>query len=199
MSDNIYNPYDDGPIAPICRVKDNVGIWTGSKYEPFQVDYIEPIPRSSPFVVDIITMTALAGVTAIPAYAFIPAMLIPALQMNFNELFHARWYPLDDIEGALFQLSSMARYAMRGGQARTSLLTRTADPNLSTTTFWVYGTTAAKDAYIQTVNPNPVPVYVARFAYFGYRYVLSQITGTQYNGIYPTTPANITYLPAQGR
>ena len=197
--ENLYNPYDSGPIAPICRPKDNLGLWMGQKYEPFQVDYIEPIPRSSPYVVDIIAMTALAGVTAIPAYAFIPVMLIPALQMSLNELFHARWEPLDDVEGALYQLSGMARNALRGGQARTSLLTKTVDPNLATTTFWVYGATAAKDALVQTVNPNPVPVFIARFAFFGYRYILNPISGVSYEGIYPKTPANITYLPAQGR
>jgi hypothetical protein len=194
--ENLYNPYDNGPIAPICRVKDNLGIWTGQKYEAFQVDYIEPIMRSSPFVIDILALTTL---TNIPANNFIQAMLVPALQMNLNELFHARWYPLDDVEGALYQLSGMARNAMRGGQSRTSLQTMTVDPNLSSTTFWVLGSTSAKDAFIQAVNPNPVLVYSARFAYFGYRYMLTPLPTTSYNGIYPTVPANITYLPAQGR
>jgi hypothetical protein len=150
--ENLYNIYNSDPIAPICRVKDNIGLWTGQKYEPFKVDYIEPIPRSSTYVVDVVATTALGGVTNIPGYAFIPAMVFPILQMNINELFHARWYPLDDVEGALYQLSSMARNSMRGGQARTCLMTKAVDPNLASTTFWIYGSSATKDAYIMAVT-----------------------------------------------
>jgi hypothetical protein len=190
MSDNFYNIYYDGPISPICKINDNLGLWTGKKYEPYRVEYIEPIMRSLPYTIDIVAMLAVGGVTAIPAYTATLALVIPALQMNLNELFHARWEPLDDVEGALYQLSGMARNAMRGGQSRTSLLTKLQDPWLASTTFWILGATAAKDAYIQTVNPNPIPAYIARFAFWGYRYMLEPL---------PTTPPNITYLPAQGR
>jgi len=194
--DNLYNPYSAEPIAPITRVKENLGLWTGQKYEPFRVDYIEPILRSSPYVIDVLALVA--GVTQLAANSAAQAQLVPALQMNTGELFHARWYPLDDVEGGLYQLAGMPRNNMRGGQSRTSLQTLFVDPYLSQTTFWIYGSTPAKDAYIQVFNPKPVFCTIARFAYFGFRYILEALTGITYTGIYPNVQ-NITYLPAQGR
>jgi hypothetical protein len=192
MSDNLYNPYYDGPLTPMCRVNDNLGLWTGQKYEPFKVVYIEPIERSSPYTIDIVALLVAAGVgTAIAAYTGVPALIVPALQMNLNEFFHARWMPLDDIEGALYQPGTgMARNAMRGGQSRNNLLVKVQDPWLASTTFGILGATAAKDAYIMTINPNPVAIFIARFAFWGYRYILEPLK---------ETPANITYFPAQGR
>lgn len=182
----VANIYDNGPISPICRIKDNLAIWSELKWMPFLVEYIEPIPRSRPFVVDTI---ALANLLAIPANGTVPTQLVPALQMASNELLHARWEPLDDVEGLLFELAQMARFAARGGQARVSLFTKLYDPWLATTTFWVLGG-ERKDAQFQTINPHPVPVYLARFAFFGYRYILLPLA---------TMPQNVTYLPAQGR
>lgn len=190
MEGNLYNIYDNGPIAPVCRAKENLAIWTENKYIPYTVEWIEPIQPSRPYMVDLLA-TIQPAATALAAAGQINAQVLAILQMNKDELLHIRWEPLDDVEGALFQLSNMARNASRGGQARTSLFTRLHDPYLSTTTFWILGGDTAKDAQIQVTNPQGVAVYTCRFVFYGFRYILTRQTGNP--------SGNITYLPAQGR
>jgi len=177
--------YDNGPIAPVARIKENLSIWFDNKWNPYNIAFIEPIPRSSPYMVDFVV---LAGATVIGANATIPRAVSAVLQMSKNELLHLRWEPLDDIEGQLFQLQGMARLQTRGGHARVSRFTGARDPYLATTTFFVMG--LEKDAQISAINPNPVALPRARFAFFGYRYVLETLSAS---------PVNTTYLPAVGR
>lgn len=185
MEGNLYNIYDPGPIAPVCRIGENIAAWTDLKWKPYKVEYIEPIPRSQQFMVDMLVQ---GGITTIAANGNVGAQLVTILQMNNDEMFHARWEPIDDVEGLLYQLSAMSRNKMRGGQSRVDLYTKMYDPYLSTTTFWVLGEN--KDAQIEVRNPEPVAIFIARFAFWGFRYVLSPL-----NAI----PQNCTYLPAQGR
>jgi hypothetical protein len=166
-------------------VNENIAVWTEQQYKGYKVLYIEPIPRSQVFMVDMLVQ---GQVTVIAANGQIGAQLVTILQMNNDEMFHARWAPIDDVEGGLYQLSGMSRNKMRGGQSRVSLFTERYDPFLSTTTFWVLGEN--KDAQIETRNPQPVAIYTARFAFWGFRYLLSP-------QIAPAS--NATYLPAQGR
>jgi hypothetical protein len=181
----VANIYDNGPISPVAKIKENISVWLGTQYSHFNIDYIEPVPRSRPFLVDLV---ALAGIFVIPANGIIAQGVVPALQMNSNEIVHLRWEPLDDIEGGLWQLGGAARFNIRGGQARVSLFTSARDPYLATTTFWIYGATPSKDAQIGAFNPNPVPLPMARFVFWGYRYKITPLT---------SIPASTTYLPAQ--
>lgn len=182
--DNLYNP---GPPTPICQIKEHLAIWSEQRWMGFQVDYIEPIPRSSAFVVDLIAATA-AGVLA-PG-GTIAGQLLAIIQANSNELFHARWFVLDDIEGQLWQLSNMARFAPRGGQAGVNLFTPVYDPWLATTTFWVLGGMGDKDARIGCTNISGAIIPQARLGFFGYRYIMLPE---------PTIHPNARYLPATGR
>ena len=43
----VANIYDNGPISPIARIKDNLAVWTSGKWEAYRIDFIEPIPRST--------------------------------------------------------------------------------------------------------------------------------------------------------
>lgn len=185
MENNLYNIYDSGPIAPVCRIGENIAAWTEMKWKYYKVEFIEPIPRSQQYMVDALVTS---GVTTLAANGILQAQLLTILQMHKDEMFHVRWEPIDDIEGELFELSAVSRNNMRGGQSRVDLFTKTYDPYLATTTFWVLGEN--KDAQIETRNPNPVAIFTARFAFWGYRYILAPTNGT---------PTNATYLPAQGR
>jgi hypothetical protein len=183
----VGNLYDSGPISPIAQIKEHLAIWTDKKYVGFQVENIEPIPRSGPYTIDLLVV---AQVVNVAAFGTVQQNILPALQVNQNELFHARWFPLDDLEGQLFELGNMPRYNPRGGQARTTLLTDEYDPYLATTTFWVLGGPGNKDAQIGAYNPQAIAQTQARFAFFGFRYILSAPL--------PSVPAAARYLPAEG-
>lgn len=181
----VANIYDNGPISPIVKIKQNLAIWSEEKWMHWKVDYIEPIPRSSPFMVD---MVAAAGATVIAANGIIAKRLVAFLLMNKDELLHLRWEPLDDIDGRLYEQPAAARFNPRGGHARVSKFTAERDPYLATTTFWILGPN--KDMNLEAVNPNPIAWPLARFAFFGFRYILTSL---------PSEPADTTWLPAQGR
>lgn len=195
----VDNLYSQGPIAPVCQINEHLAIWSEARWIGFQAELIEPIPRSSNFIVDLIAI-ALVGVLA--PTATIASQLLPILQCNANELFHARWYVLDDIEGQLWQLSNMARFAPRGGQAGVNLFTPLYDPWLATTTFWVLGGLGDKDARVGCTNIGGAILGQARLGFFGYRYKLKPETKEYPSAEDPTIKVkihpNARYLPAQG-
>ena len=182
--DNLYNP---GPITPICQIKEHLAIWSEQRWMGFQVDFIEPQPRSSNFIIDLITI---AGVAPLVPNATVAGQLLPIIQVNENELAHLRWFVIDDIEGQLWQLSNMARFAPRGGQAGVNLFTPVYDPWLATTTFWVLGGKGEKDARVGCTNISGAILGQARLGFFGYKYVMIPEA---------TIHPNARYLPAQGR
>jgi len=195
----VDNLYSQGPIAPICQIKEHLAIWSEARWIGFEAELIEPIPRSSQFVIDLI---AIAGVGILAPIGTIASQLIPQLQVSANELFHARFFVLDDIEAQLWQLSNMARFAPRGGQAGVNLFTPVYDPWLATTTFWVLGGAGDKDARVGCTNIGGAILGQARVGFFGYRYILKQEPD-----IYPdpknpgkriSIHPNARYLPAQG-
>jgi len=183
---DVANIYDNGPISPIARIKDNLSIWSEQKWMNFQIEYIEPVPRSAPMVVD---MVLLNNATVIAANATIAKMVVPILQMNNGEMLQLRWEPMDDVEGMLWELSGQARFNPRGAHARVDQMTRLYDPYLATTSFYILGG-QNKDMNLEVRNPLPVAQPTARFAFWGFRYILTLL---------PNMPMKTTYLPAQGR
>ncbi|KKN15906.1 hypothetical protein LCGC14_0981290 [marine sediment metagenome] len=185
--------YDSGPIAPVAKIKENLSIWTVGAWSHYRIEFIEPMPASSQSVAELVLIS---GATTIAANGQVAAQLVTFLELNEMEFLHLRWEPLDDVEGVLWEQTSVGRYVTRSLHSRVSLMTAVRDPNLATTTFFILG--RDRDANIEVQNPNPVALPQARFMFFGYRYVLSAlkqdvIEGIQ-NGRIPST-----WLPAEGR
>ena len=181
---HVANLYDNGPISPIARMKDNLSIWTGGQWVPYRIEFIEPIPRSSPLRVDFVN---LSGAVNIAANGTVARQLAAVLRLADQEFLHLRWYPIDDMEGILWQQSSQGRFSARSVQARVNLFTNEYDPNLATTTFFIVG--KDRDANFEVRNPMGVAWPQARFIFFGYRYVLKMLD---------SVPAQTTYIPAEG-
>jgi hypothetical protein len=175
-------------MAPVCQIKENLAIYTDLKWQGYQVEFIEPQPRSSQFIVDLI---AIAGVGPLAAGGNVAAQLLQAIQVSAGELCHFRFFVLDNIEAQLWQLSNMARFAPRGGQAGVNLFTPALDPYLASTTFWVLGGLGDRDARIGCTNISGAVQPVARVGFFGFRYILKPLGDN--------IPQNARYLPAQGR
>ncbi len=183
----IDNLYSSGPMSPVCQIKEHLAIFTETEWKGYLVEFIEPQPRSSAFIVDLI---ALAGVAPLAVNGQIAGQLTAAIQVNAGEMCHYRFFALDDIEVQLWQLSNMARFAPRGGQAGVNLFTPYYDQWLATTTFFVLGGLGDKDARIGCTNISGAVQPRARVGFFGYRYQLTS-EGKPH--------ANARYLPAQGR
>lgn len=166
--------YDNGPIQPIAKIHENLGILTEGAYRYFNIDYIEGLPRSRPMMIDMVGLNNQAN---IPAYTQFAAQLITALRPGGNdkkkEFLHVRWEPIDDVEGFLFELNNQGRFSAAGVFASVTRFSRLQDPFLAATTFFVIGVN--KDATIAAYNPNPVALPRARFVYWGERYILTPL------------------------
>lgn len=180
--------YDSGPISPVAKVKENLAIWVVNSWTRYSVEFVEPIPRSGPYTVDLV----IAGNNNVPVAAggTINASVLTLLQMNDDELLQIRWEPIDDVEGRLWQLGRLARFNSKGGQAAVSLLTKQYDPFLASTQFFILG--RDKDPQIGCFNPLGVAQPTARFIFFGYRYTLKE------NKSVPVHASPVTYIPATG-
>ncbi len=185
--------YDSGPIVPVCKVMENLAVLTGGGYHYFPVQFIEPLPRSSPLVADMVQIVQGAAGPGIPALGNINQALIPFLRINravkSGELLHMRMEPLDDVEFLLWETASVGRFATNFVRARVTRFTAFRDPWLASTTFFVIG--QDNDINIQAMNPNPVLAPQARIAFWGFRYVL----GVEFESK-PAGP--VTYVPAEG-
>ena len=163
----VANIYDNGPISPVCQIKENLMVYTANKWQAFSVMFIEPVPMSRPLVVNFCT----AAAPTIAGLATTAKRVLTVIQMQQMELFHVRWFPIDDVKGYIWELAQAARFDVRGGQASVTMFSRLFDPYLATTTFFVMGGQNT-DPQIACFNPSANLIYSARIAFFGFRYLL---------------------------
>jgi len=162
--------YDSGPLSPIARIKDNLSIYTAKKWSHYQINYLEPWPRSSPLRVE---MVALAALTTIPANGTIDKRIVAILQVTDGEMLQIRFEPLDDVEGVVYELPGTGKFVSRNVHARVDMATYLRDPYLASSTFFILG--FQRDMNLEVRNPNPVPLNQARFQFQGYRFVLDEV------------------------
>ena len=195
--------YDGEELSPIAKIKQNLAIWTTGQWAYYMIDYQEPIPASPASIVDVVLA---AGAVVIAANGTVAKQIITALQLNSAEMLHARWEPLDPVEGVLWELAGQQRLATKNITSRVDMFTRLWDPNLSTTTFFVLGKN--RDMNLEARNPLAVPQPTARFQFFGHRYVLAEmnIKGMDEAKLKVGDPdyvartiGPVTWLPAEGR
>lgn len=175
----VANIYDNGPISPIVRIKDNFSIYTTKKWFHYRAEYIEPWPRSSPLRVDIV---AAAGAVNIAANGTIAKRIVPILQVTDGEMLHVRFEPLDDVEGAIYEQPGTGKLISRNTHARVDLVSGLRDPYLAGSTFFILG--FQREMNLEVFNPNPIALFQARFQFRGYRYIIETIV--------PQLPAGTT-------
>lgn len=184
--------YDGGVIAPVAKIRENLSIYTLGHYVHYRIEYIEPMPWSSPMVVE---MVVASGATTIAAGGTIAKQVVNILDLNENNLLHLRWQPLDDVEGILWEQAGSGRYVTQGVHSRVDLSTITRDPYLCTTTFFIFGRDRRMNLEVR--NPRPVAQALARFIFFGFRYVLTPLDRATIAEIESGRKAT-TWLPAEG-
>lgn len=171
MWDSDRGIYSPGPIRPVAQIKENLAIWTQNAWAHYRIEYTEPMPRSTPLIAEMVT---LSGATFLAAGGTIARRVVAILQLNLEQFLHLRWEPLDNVEGVLWEQATQGRFVSRGGQARVDRNTKTYDPYLASTTFWILGND--RDMNLEVRNPMSYATPVARFAFWGFRYTLTDLT-----------------------
>ena len=163
--------YAPGPIKPVVDINENLAIWSEKRWKYGRAVFIEGMPYSSPMIVDVV---AQAGATVLAAGANTTKQLAPIIQINQGEMLHLRFKPLENVEGQLFETAADGRWTSRAVTARITKESGIHDPYWAASTFWIYGFN--RDINIQVFNRMGYAVPQARFAFWGYRYVVEEIT-----------------------
>lgn len=161
--------YDSGPIAPVAKIKENLALLTGGAWEYYNIKYIEGMPRSSPLIAEMVT---LSGATILAANGVIQKLGLGFLQLSTGELLHLRWEPLENVEGILWQQPGQGKFQTGFVQARVDKLTKLYDPYLASSTFFILGVGQGRNMNLEVRNPMGYATPLARFAFWGFRYVL---------------------------
>lgn len=159
--------YDSEFLQPVARIKDNLSIWTQAKWFHYKVEYSEPIPPGPASQVEMVTAS---GAALLAANAIIAKRIVAILQLNENEFLHLRWFPLDNVEGLVWEQSGQQKLQSRNIFSRVDPRIREWDPTLVTTTFFVIGEN--RDMNLEVRNPMGYATPVARFQFFGNRMIL---------------------------
>jgi len=202
----VANIYDSGPISPICKIKENIAVYTRDLWEYYKVVYMEGFPRSNQSTVEMVTVS---GATQLAANGTIAKIQLAPLLLDEGEFLHLRFEPLDDVDGELWEQPSQAKFATRAIQCRVNLYSHLQDPWMAASTFYLLG--RARLMNLSVRNPNPVIIFLARFVFWGYRYFIEQIN---VGNLFPGDVANlnagdaatvrktigpVTWIPAEGR
>lgn len=170
---NFYDSHQPGPIAPVVQMKQNISVYSGQRWNHFNVNYLEGQPLGSQNVID---MCNVAGVTGIAANGTIAKRVITQLRVNTNELLQLRWRPLEALEGILWEQPNKARFESRALLSRVDWRTGDHDPYYAATTFFIVGITQGdRDMNLEVRNPLGVAFPMARFEFWGYRYTLNPV------------------------
>lgn len=169
-------PYKAGPIEPVCRMGDNVGIFQ-DKWIFAKVIYITPLSLSDPIMRDFGALAA--GATS----GNIQLTELDMHDLNFGQY---RFQVADDITAELRQGAAAARFSNKNRIARVTAFTKLNDPCCHQTEFFVYENSSA---YMQVTNETDYPLTQARVAFFGFKYICEAYIG-------PTPPAQYTRVPA---
>lgn len=207
MCPELSGIYDSAHIQPVVRVRQNLSIYTKGQYSHYITDFIEGIPPSPASIVDVVTTPPVA--TNIAASGTIAKRIVPALQMNDLELLHVRFEPLDNVEGIIWEQAGSLRFNSRSINARVDFRTKQWDPTLATTTFWVLGLN--RDMMLEARNPMPYALPMARFIFWGFRYLLTELVNSNWTAEQKALLAKgdrqtvrdligeTTWIPAEGR
>lgn len=188
----VANLYDNGPISPIAKIKENLTIWTVGQWQHYRIENIEPLPWSSPLVVEMILAS---GATFLAPYGTIGRRVVAILQPREMEFLHVRWEPIDDVEGILWEQTGTGKFVAQAVHARVTRETARRDPYLATTTFWILGRN--REMNLEVRNPNPVIISQARFIFGGYRYMLKPLSVEDGKKI-ENSQLKSTWIPAEG-
>jgi hypothetical protein len=174
-------PYKAGPIEPVVLPGETVGIWVNKWFTFYEVQYIEGIPRSDPLEFDFGALLAQTVGAVTP---------LPLIEMPDDEFAQWRCAVIDDISMILYQGRADQRHKARNRVGTYTKFTDLFDPDGHTGEFFVFND---ESAFGQPTNQTDYPITTARVVFWGFRYVLSQLTQFDWP---KKVPATWTRIPA---
>lgn len=177
-------PYKAGAIEPIVLPGETVGVWVNKQFSFYSVDYIEGVPRSDPIEFDF---------GAIAAGATTAVTQLTLLEMPKNEFGQFRAAVIDDISVVLYQGRADQRHKLSGRVASYTKFTDLFDPDGHNGEFYVC---EKNYAFAQATNQTDYAVVTARVAFWGYRYVLTELPQYSWTAKPQTLPPTWTRVPA---
>lgn len=166
-------PYKAGPIEMVVLAGETVGLYVNNQLHFARVDYVEPIPRSNPLVLDF---------GALGAGASTAKTQLALIEMPTNEFGQFRMAAIDDIEVSLWQGQSDGRLRTKSRMAAISRFTALHGEE-QTTEFYVFEN---QWAYGVALNPTGYALVQSRLAFWGYRYVTTKLEQYSSDNVPPT-------------
>lgn len=163
-----FSTYTPGPIAPVVKAGQNLGILTQGVYRFFRVLFIEGVPPSPETTQD------LGAVTAGSASASTEITVVQAQEGN---IIQCRMAPVDDFEAQVSQVRATGRFSTFTQQARITPYIAGYDPHFATTTTFVLGNT--RSLFVTAHNNTDFNLAQTRLRFWGYRYVLDRLRTDQ--------------------
>lgn len=177
-------PYKAGPIEFIVMPGELVGIWVNKVYRFFKVLYIEGTPRSDPLEIDFGGLAAgvASGVTQ-----------LTFLEMPDGEFGQFRAEVLDDISALLYQGRADQRHKLENRVATYTRFTALHDPDGHEGEFYVH---EDNYAFMDVTNQTGYALAQSRVAFWGFRYVLEELTDYSWTAKPQRLPEMWTRVPA---
>jgi hypothetical protein len=177
-------PYKAGPIEPVIMPGEIAGVWVNKTYTFYQVEYIEGIMRSDPIMVDVAAGAGLA------AGASTGLLQLTILEMQADGFGQFRGAVVDDFTALLYQGRADQRHTTHQTVSRYDRFTELHDPDGHTGEFYVH-----EDdwAFVQATNPTDYALTFCRMAFWGFRYVCSEMPQFKYPN---KLPPQWTRIPA---
>lgn len=185
-------------MPPYAQVKQNLAVWSQTRWHYYNIDYIETLPASSQTSVNI---------GAPGANATIAQLQITAFDVDEHQLIQLRFMPIDDVELILWLTRGQGKFNTRGVQTRVTKMTRGIDPYYASSEFNILG--RDRDAFIEVRNLGDYALAQARVLFWGRKYILVPLRNIEERvddtGILrPVLKTNgmpmvFTYVNAEGR
>ena len=176
--------YSSGPILPVVKIGQNLGVFTQSTYRFYRVLHIEPFPATRQTTFDFGAVNTAASSTQ---------QEVTVINAMEGSLQHVRCFVLDDIELEIAQIRASGRFLANTVQARITLYTQAHDPYLATTTLFVLG--KDKPVFGIATNRTGYNLLQSRVVFFGFRYILDRLNPLQEKALQALTLNTAGELP----
>lgn len=163
--------YRNAPMEPIVEEGQNVLLQSQNEYQLYKVYFIEPLPESSPLVVNLISGSTLAAGVATSSVS-----TQNQIDMPNGELGQFRFKMYDYAQVTLRQGQALGRNPTRFTEAVFTPHSQIDDPFAAGTEQFVW---EQQRTYFVAQNIQQRTLNQIRIALYGYRYILEGINGVQ--------------------
>ena len=153
----------NGPIQPLAKPGENVGVWLAAAWHWYEVIRLEPWQPSN---------AGIQNFGAIVAGANVNATLATTLEFDTNRVAQLRCMVLDDIRVRVFQPGAAGKFVNVDAHSEIGLLSAQIDPDAALTEFYVF---EDKQPLFRIENPTGYNLAQSRVMFWGIQYLLKPL------------------------